>query len=183
MARVYLGLGSNLGDRLALLRAALDALRGSAGVRFVDASPLYESEPWEDEPGRAAGERRWYLNCVVSVETTLEPRALLACVHAIEARLGRRRPGGLTPEAQRFAARPIDIDILLYGDLVLSAPDDLHVPHLLLADRGFVLRPLADVAPDLEHPTLYRTVRELLAEVDDAHTVRAGGYPARWFED
>jgi 2-amino-4-hydroxy-6-hydroxymethyldihydropteridine diphosphokinase len=182
MPRVYLSLGSNLGDRLALLRAAVQALRTSAGVRFVDASPLYESEPWEEEPGRSGGEQRWYLNCVVSVETSLEPRVLLGRLHAIEAALGRRRPAVLTPEAQRFAARPIDIDILFYGDLVISAPDDLHVPHLLLAERGFVLRPLADVAPDLEHPTLYRTVRELLAELGDEHTVRAGPYPRRWFE-
>lgn len=183
MPRVYLGLGSNLGDRLALLRAAVQALCASADVRLVEASPLYESEPWEDEPGRAAGERRWYLNCVVAVETTLEPRALLARAHEVEDALGRRRPAALTPEAQRFAARPIDIDILFYGDLVISTPDDLQVPHLLLAERGFVLRPLADVAPELEHPTLYRTVRELLAELGDEHTVRAGGYPARWFED
>ena len=183
MPRVYLSLGSNLGDRLALLRAAVQALRGSADVRLVEASPLYESEPWEDEPGRAAGERRWYLNCVVSVDTALEPWALLARVHDIEEALGRRRPPALTPEAQRFAARPIDIDILFYGDAVISTPDDLQVPHLLLADRGFVLRPLVDVAPDLQHPTLYRTVRELLAERGDEHTVRPGAYPARWFED
>jgi 2-amino-4-hydroxy-6-hydroxymethyldihydropteridine diphosphokinase len=183
MPRVYLSLGSNLGDRLALLRAAVRALRASADVQVVDTSRLYESEPWEDEPGRAAGERRWYLNCVVAVETTLEPRALLARVHAIEDALGRRRPVSLMPEAQRFAARPIDIDILFYDDLVISAPDDLHVPHLLVAERGFVLRPLADVAPDLQHPTLYRTVRELLAGLADEHTVRAGDHPARWFED
>src|SRR5207248_11697973 len=101
---------------------------------------------------------------------------------AIEDALGRVRPPG-TPEARRFAARTLDIDILFYGDEVISGPDDLHVPHLMLAERAFVLRPLADVAPDLEHPTLYATVRELLADLADEHTVRAGGYPARWFED
>ncbi|MEK7387109.1 MAG: hypothetical protein AABZ83_11755, partial [candidate division NC10 bacterium] len=68
-------------------------------------------------------------------------------------------------------------------DQVVSVPDDLHIPHLLLAERAFVLRPLADVAPELEHPTLYRTVRELLAALADDHDVRPGDYPVRWFED
>ena len=182
MARVYLSLGSNLGDRLDLLRSAVRRLRESGQIVVVEASPLYESEPWEEEPGRTERERRWYLNCVVAIETALPPRALLGRLQAIEDALGRMRPPG-TPEARRFAARTLDIDILFYGDEVISGPDDLHVPHLLLAERAFVLRPLADVAPDLEHPTLYATVRELLADLADEHTVRAGGYPARWFED
>ena len=182
MARVYLGLGSNLGDRLDRLRSAVRSLRESGEIAVVEASPLYESEPWEEEPGRTERERRWYLNCVVAIETALPPRALLGRLQAIEDALGRVRPPG-TPEARRFAARTLDIDILFYGDEVISGPDDLHVPHLMLAERAFVLRPLADVAPDLEHPTLYATVRELLADLADEHTVRAGGYPARWFED
>jgi len=182
MARVYLGLGSNLGDRVDRLRSAVRSLRESGEIAVVEASPLYESEPWEEEPGRTERERRWYLNCVVAIETALPPRALLGRLQAIEDALGRVRPPG-TPEARRFAARTLDIDILFYGDEVISGPDDLHVPHLMLAERAFVLRPLADVAPDLEHPTLYATVRELLADLADEHTVRAGGYPARWFED
>ena len=100
----------------------------------------------------------------------------------METELGRRRPSG-APEAGRFAPRTLDIDILFYGDQVVSVPDDLHIPHLLLAERAFVLRPLADVAPELEHPTLYRTVRELLAALADDHDVRPGDYPVRWFED
>jgi 7,8-dihydro-6-hydroxymethylpterin-pyrophosphokinase len=119
---------------------------------------------------------------VVAIETTLAPRALLAEMHTIEGALGRVRPPG-TPEAQRFAPRTLDIDILFYGDEIVSAGDDLHIPHLLLAEREFVLRPLADLAPELEHPALYRSVRELLAELVDEHDVRAGDYPARWFED
>ena len=182
MTRVYLSLGSNVGDRLATLKAAVRRLHGIEAVTFVDASRLYDSEPWESEPGQTASEQRWFLNCVVAIETSLSPRALLAALQSIETALGRTRPPG-TPEAQRFAARTLDIDILFYGDQVLSASDDLHVPHLLLAERGFVLQPLADLAPDFEHPILYRSVRELLEELVDEHDVRPGDYPARWFLD
>lgn len=180
MPRVYLGLGSNLGDRLTALQSAVRRLQAMAEMTVVAASPLYESEPWEAEAGLTTGERRWYLNGVVAIDTVLPPRALLERVHTVEKALGRTRLAGATPEERRFAPHEIDIDILLYGDEVISTPDDLHIPHLLLAERAFVLRPLADVAPDLVHPTLYQTVRELLDELDDEHDVRAGDYPGDW---
>ena len=182
MERVYLGLGSNVGDRVAMLRAAIARLRESSEITVVSASRLYETEPWEDEPGRTSGERTWHLNCVVAVETSLEPRVLLDRLHAIEDALGRARPGG-TPEARRFAPRTVDLDILFYGERVISVPDELHVPHLLLHERAFVLRPLAEVAPELRHPTLYRTVSEMLAEVEDDHAVQAADHPAEWLRD
>ena len=182
MPRVYLSLGSNRGDRVALLRDAVQRLRGMADVALVDASPLYESEPWESAPRQSSGERDWYLNCVVAIDTVLPPRPLLRQLQDIEEVLGRVRPVG-TPEARRFAPRTLDIDILLYGDEVISVPDDLHVPHLMLAERAFVLRPLADVAPELQHPALYRSIVELLGELADEHDVRPGNYPRRWFDD
>ena len=110
MTRVYLSLGSNLGDRLALLRAAVQRLRDAADVELVTASPLYESEPWEEEPGRASSEQRWYLNCVLAVDTPLPPRALLERLHGIEDALGRVRPAG-TPEARRYASFFVQQDI------------------------------------------------------------------------
>src|SRR5262245_26450118 len=98
MERVYLSLGSNVGDRVAMLRTAVRRLATIAEISVVSASRLYETEPWESEPGRTAGERDWHLNCVITVETSLEPREFLAQLHAIEDALGRERPGG-TPEA------------------------------------------------------------------------------------
>src|SRR5262245_23068392 len=135
MARVYLSLGSNLGDRVGLLREAVQRLREAGEIRFVDASRLYEPEPWESEPGHTLGERHWYLNCAVAIETVLAPAALLARLQAIEAALGRARPEG-TPEAGRFVPRTLDIDILFYESQVISVSDSLQVPHLLLHERS-----------------------------------------------
>lgn len=182
MARVYLSLGSNLGDRLAQLRAAVRGLRDVAGILVLGASRIYETEPWELPPGRFRSECRWYLNCAVIIETTLPPDVLLGHLQAIEAALGRP-PRGAPLEAARFEPRTIDIDILLYEDRVISVPDRLQVPHLLMHERAFVLRPLAELAPEVMHPTLYQTVGELLAAIEDEHIVRPGDYPARWYED
>jgi 2-amino-4-hydroxy-6-hydroxymethyldihydropteridine diphosphokinase len=182
MPRVFLGLGSNAGEgRLGFLRAAYRGLAETYGVQIVDASPLYETEPWEEEPGVGADEQRWHLNCVIAVETSLAPTDLLRQLQTLETALGRVRPLG-SPEVQRAAPRTMDIDILLYEGRVMSASDELHLPHLLLHERAFVLRPLADIAPDLEHPTLYLTIRELLDTLSDEHAVRPAPFPRRWYE-
>ena len=182
MSQAFLSIGSNLGERLQLLRDAMRRLIASGDIRVVETSRLYETEPWEREPGQPPDRGDWFLNCVIAIETTLSPPALLERVQAIERALGRTRDPGQTPEAQRFLPRPLDIDILLYEDQVISVSDDLHIPHLLLHERGFVLRPLADLAPQLEHPTLYRTIRELVAELEDAHEVKVADFPPEWFE-
>ena len=181
MARVFLSVGSNLGDRLAALRRAVGYLRTTEGLRFLDASPLYRTEPWEQQAGQQPDEGDWFFNCAVEIETELEPGALLARLQEVELALGRVRGGG-TPEAQRYEPRPLDIDILLYGDRVISGPEHLHIPHLLMHERRFVLRPLADLAPDVEHPVLYQTIRELLDVLEDEHEVLVSDLPRRWFD-
>src|SRR5574338_504787 len=150
MARVFLSVGSNLGDRLGCLRRAVEQLRAMEDLRFLDASPLYRTE--------------------------LAPAELLARLQGLEEALGRERRGG-TPEAQRYEPRPLDIDILLYDDRVISGPENLQIPHLLMHERRFVLRPLADLAPDLEHPVLYQTIRELLDVLEDEHEVSISDLP------
>ena len=182
MAKVFLSVGSNLGDRAALLRQAVARLRTLPEVVFLDASPVYWTEPWEKQPGQSArNQEAWFFNWFVSIETTREPPVLLQQIQEVERMMGRTRGSG-RPEDQRYEPRPLDIDILLYDDRVISGPDHLHIPHLLMHERGFVLRPLADLAPELEHPVLYQTIRELLEALADEHEVQPSDLPTRWFE-
>ena len=138
MARCYLGLGSNLGDREANLERAIDALGRIPGLAVLRRSRLYETEPvgLRDQP--------WYLNAVVEANVELEPEPLRRAVKALEVELGR------TP-APRWGARVIDVDILLYDSLRLRTPE-LVIPHPEWWNRLFVLVPLADLRPDLEGP-------------------------------
>ena len=158
MARVFLSLGSNLGDRRRYLEAALSLLREEGAVRVVACSQVYETTPWP-EPG--SPRETWYLNCAVEIETELPPRRLLRLTQAIEAQSGRPR----RPEPPgRAGPRSLDIDILLYADQVI-AEDRLQIPHPFLHLRRFVLIPLADIAPQVEHPTLYQSIADLLGEL------------------
>lgn len=151
---VYLGLGSNLGDREDNLREALKLLSGR--LRSGKVSSVYETEP----VGTATQPR--YLNQVCQFYTTLPPAALLALLKGFELKLGRSGPSG--------ASRPIDIDVIFYGDQVVRTPE-LVIPHPRLIERAFVLVPLVEIAPDLEHPVSHKKVRELLAELKDKHHV------------
>ena len=133
--RAYLGLGSNLGDRAAMLQLAVDDLAADPAVRVVAVSPVYETAPV------GGPEQEDYLNAVVAIDTDLEPRAVLALAQRAEQHAGRER-------TVRWGPRTLDGDVLLVGDRRVDEPD-LQVPHPRLAERGFVLAPLHDVAPDL----------------------------------
>lgn len=151
--RVFLALGANLGDRAANMREALRRI--GARCRVVAVSSLYESAAVVDE-GAPPGPD--YLNAACEVEPSLPPEDLLRLAKSIERDLGRA-PGG------HWEARPIDIDILLYGARVIDAPD-LVVPHPRMAERAFVLAPLAEIAPEAALPPLGATVGDLLADAD-----------------
>ena len=149
MATVYLSLGTNVGDRVVNLARALAALPG-----VVACSSIYETEPW------GLTEQPRFLNLCCQIETRLPPQELHAELKRIERELGRQ------PSVQ-WGPRLIDIDLLTYDDLVMQT-EALTVPHPRIADRAFVLVPLAEIAPDLRIPGLPRTVSEQLAAVPDA---------------
>jgi 2-amino-4-hydroxy-6-hydroxymethyldihydropteridine diphosphokinase len=147
----FLGLGSNLGDREANLREAVQRLE-AAEIRVLRRSSLYETAPQDllDQP--------WFLNAVVEVETSLFPLQLLARIRQIERDMGRRR---ITPKGPRN----IDIDILFYGRTVIATAE-LEVPHPRMAQRRFVLEPLAEIAPDFRDPLTGKTANEMLAALE-----------------
>jgi 2-amino-4-hydroxy-6-hydroxymethyldihydropteridine diphosphokinase len=133
LTRAHLGIGSNLGDRAAHLQAAVDGLAGEPGIRVVAVSPVYETEPVGGPP------QADYLNAVVVVETTLTPRELLGVAQQLERATGRVR-------GERWGPRTLDVDVLTVGAEQVDEPD-LTVPHPRMAERAFVMVPLADVDP------------------------------------
>lgn len=167
MPHVFLGLGSNLGDRMEQLQTALDHLQ-QAGIQVEKVSAVYETEPvgYKDQPK--------FLNMAVRVQTNFLPLDLLTCIQNIEKEMGRKRDIPWGP-------RTIDIDLLLYDDLVLKLEDFenaddvrtiLEIPHLHLHERRFVLEPLAEIAPEVVHPVLKKTILELFHECADKSEVR-----------
>ena len=152
MKTVYIALGSNLGDRVANLLEARERMK-SSNLKLTRASSIYETEP------RGFLDQPWFLNQVVEAQTTLYPRQLLARLLQIEKEMGRERIVLNGP-------RLIDLDILLFGDSTLHLPG-LEIPHPRMAERRFVLEPLAELAPALRHPRTRRSVREMLADVAD----------------
>ncbi len=147
MKVVYLGLGSNMGDREALLKSALDAL-DSEGLKLRRVSSLYETEPI------GFREQGWFLNLVAEFETELFPKQLLRRMQKIELGLGRRRRIANGP-------RTIDIDILLYGNTVMKT-EELEIPHPRYRERRFTLAPLAELNPGLRDPVTRKTMAEML---------------------
>jgi len=154
MVTAYLGLGSNLGNRLAFLRGGRDSLTNRFDIVLVRASGVYETEavggPDDNPP---------FLNAVLEIETPLSPRELLAACLDVEDEFGRTRP-------MEWAPRTLDIDLLLYGNL-LSDDADMRIPHPHLQERPFVLAPLCEIAPDLVHPVLHKPMRELAAALPE----------------
>ncbi len=153
---VFLSLGSNVGDRQENLRAAIAALPG-AGVDVKRVSSIYETEPVD------LLEQPWFLNCVVQGETTVPAIELLRALREIERRMGSKKMVARGP-------RLIDIDILLYGQQTIDAPE-LQVPHPRMHLRQFVLVPLVGLAPDVKHPSWDATAAQLLAATEDRSVV------------
>jgi 2-amino-4-hydroxy-6-hydroxymethyldihydropteridine diphosphokinase len=153
---VYLSLGSNVGDRMANLEEAIDRLRAIGDV--VAISSLYETEPVEFTA------QPWFMNCVVQLETEKMPKQLLAAILRIEQDMGRRR-------TEKKGPRLIDLDILLFGTSVIQAKG-LTVPHPAMHERRFVLEPLAEIAGEVRHPVLKRSIRELRDAVPPGQAAR-----------
>ena len=156
MKQVFLSLGSNIGDRVAHIRKALELLP-NVGVEVRRVSSFYRTEPVDFLP------QRWFVNCVVEVGTDVMPRRLLKTLQSVERALGRRPGVAKGP-------RPIDIDILLYENVVVRS-SVLTIPHERLSERRFVLIPLRELAADLRHPVTQRTVVEMLHDTPDTSQV------------
>lgn len=163
MSTAFLSLGSNLGDRLANLKVAVEKIEESDKIEVKEVSPVYETQPLGYEG------QGWFLNLVAEVQTSLEPSVLLERLLSIEDRMGRIRE-------KKWGPRNIDLDILLYDDRTVCS-ERLTIPHPRMHERRFVLAPLAQIAPDLLHPRLKKSVEELLAVCRDESMVRP--YPEK----
>lgn len=158
MGTVFLSLGSNLEDRLKNLKKTLKVLKKSPKIEISKLSSVYETEPWEVESPN------WFLNLVVKTESKLPPLELLDFLEESEKKLGRKSKSDNSP-------RTVDIDILFYNDWIFHTPR-LVVPHPLLLKRRFVLVPLAEIEPELEHPQLQQDIKSILEDTDDKTQVK-----------
>ncbi len=153
MAKAYLGLGSNIGDKIDYIRKAIALLKKSPSIQNLRSSPLYKTEPIGNV------DQDWFVNAVIQIETDLTPMELLKRCQSIEVRLGRKR-------MEKWGPRSIDIDILLYDDLEIKS-DEIEIPHPRMKERAFALKPLQDLEPCIEINGT--EIKELLRRVESQH--------------
>jgi 2-amino-4-hydroxy-6-hydroxymethyldihydropteridine diphosphokinase len=154
MKTVYIGVGSNLGDSRKKCVEAIKKIGEIPGCTVIDSSPFYSTEPVGVEG------HKWYVNSVISIMTNIHPLELIKKFLSIERDMGRKRDGG------RWGSREIDLDILLYGEEIIKV-DGLTVPHPLMHGRRFVMAPITDLAPDLIHPVLGKSMKDILMEIPE----------------
>ncbi len=159
MSRVFLSIGSNLGDRLSNIQQAVATLSMSDKIKIVKTSSFYETEPWGNK------NQEWFINAALAIDTDYSPQELLQYCQNIEVQLGRIRK-----ENEKWSQRAIDIDILMYDDLVISSKN-LIVPHPFMHLRAFVLVPMLEVKSDLVHPVFKKTISELYDELSNPEDV------------
>lgn len=155
---VFIGIGSNIGNRNAYYQRALQLIATLPQTRTLQQSSQYETEPLGDA-------KTWYLNGVIKIETAFAPLSLLHHLQTIEQALGRVRP------AAKWTSRTMDLDILFFDNQIIDAPE-LHIPHPELHNRRFVLEPLAEIAPDFMHPRLKTRIADLLAVLEDTKQIQ-----------
>lgn len=159
MTLAYLSLGANTENRQKLIEQAVGLINLSDDIKLVRTSALYETEPW------GVKDQNWFLNLVVEIKTSLPPQKLLEKMQLIEKTLGRDRS-----KETRWGERPIDIDIIFYGQEIVHE-DNLDIPHINMHNRAFVLVPLLELIPDFKHPILNKTVSEIYDSLEDVEDV------------
>lgn len=154
MSRAYISLGSNIQDRVGYINKACDMLGSSVGIKVLNISSLYETEP------HGFKEQDWFINAVVYIDTELTPSELYKVCSAIEFKLGRDR----SRQAHQWGPRTIDLDILFYDDIIIAS-DELQIPHARVHVRACILHPLKEITPDYVHPVIRKTVSEILDDL------------------
>lgn len=159
MAIVYLGLGSNKGDRVGYVQQAASLLGEIEGVKIIRTSSFYETQPWLEK------ETTWFVNAILEIKTSLSPQTLLSECLRVEKQLGRDRK-----TTERYADRTIDIDILFYDKEIIN-DDNLQIPHKFLHQRAFTLVPMLELNPEFMHPVLGQSITELHEELENPEMV------------
>jgi 2-amino-4-hydroxy-6-hydroxymethyldihydropteridine diphosphokinase len=156
--KAYIGIGSNIGDKTANCKKAIELLKENPQIKVTKISDFYETEPVGYK------EQEWFVNCAVEIETDLNPQELLLLCHMIESELGRERK-------IKYGPRTIDLDILLYNNDIIDTTK-LKIPHPEMHKRSFVLKPLSDIAPDAVHPALRKKIADLTVAITEKGIVK-----------